>query len=249
MNAPTRHVVVVGGTGGIGRAIALRFATGGCTVHLLGRKLATVTEAAEEIAKESGANIVPAECDIERPESIVNTFAAIPRIDVLVNAAGSIPRKSLLETTPEDWRSGWLGKVFGAVDTSRVACKRMRETGGGVIVNIIGIAGVKLNPKSIMTTTANATLISFTEALGAESVDWGVRVVGINPGMTATPRVAEMAAGRGGDAYAKLLADLPFKRMAGADEIAECTWFLASEHARYISGTVIDVDGGTRWRV
>lgn len=248
MSSDSRHVVVLGGAGGIGRAIALRFAKGGCTVYLMGRNTAGLSDAASSIAEETGAVVVPIECDIQNPGSIAQAFSAVPRIDVLANAAGSIPRKSLLETTPEDWRGAWSGKVLGAVETSRVACARMRDTGGGVIVHIIGVAGIKLNPKSIMTSTANAALISFTEALGAQSVDWNVRVVGINPGMTATPRVADMVAGNGDEAYKKLLADLPFKRMAEASEIAECTWFLTSEHAQYISGTVIDVDGGTRWR-
>ena len=248
MNATTRHVVVVGGAGGIGRAISKRFAQGGCTVHLLGRNLARMAEAAHAVAGDTGSTVLPVECDLAQPQALAQAFAALPRIDVLVNAAGSIPRKPLLETRPEDWRGPWSDKVLGAVETSRLACERMREAGGGVIVNIIGTAGVRLNPKTIMTTTANAALIAFTQALGAQSVDWDVRVVGINPGLTATPRTEDLAAGRGGDSYKALLDDLPFRRMAKAQEIAECAWFLASETAQYISGTVIDVDAGARWR-
>ena len=67
-------------------------------------------------------------------------------------------------------------------------------------------------------------------------------------GLTETPRTADIAAGTGGDSYKSMLKDLPFQRMAQAREIADCAWFLASEAARYISGTVIDVDGGVRWR-
>jgi NAD(P)-dependent dehydrogenase (short-subunit alcohol dehydrogenase family) len=207
-----------------------------------------MVEAARAITAETGATVLPRVCDVALPESIARAFADLPRIDVLVNAAGSIPRKSLLESTPEDWRGPWLGKVLGAVESSRLACARMSASGGGVIVHIIGTAGVKLNPKTILTSTANATLIAFTQALGAQSVDWNVRVVGINPGMTATPRTEDLLAGRGGDAYQAALSDLPFKRMAKAQEIAECAWFLASASAQYISGTVIDVDAGARWR-
>jgi 3-oxoacyl-[acyl-carrier protein] reductase len=243
-----RHVAVVGGAGGIGRAIAKRFAQGGCAVHLLGRDLAKVTQAARAMAEETGSMVVPAECDLGQPQSVARALSALPRIDVLVNAAGSIARKPLLDTRPEDWRGAWSDKVLGAVETSRLACERMREAGGGVIVNVIGTAGVRLNPKTIMTTTANAALIAFTQALGAQSVDWNVRVVGINPGLTATPRTEDLAAGRGGDSYKAMLADLPFQRMAKAQEIAECAWFLASESAQYISGTVIDIDAGARWR-
>jgi len=249
MNIEKRHVVVLGGAGGIGRAVATRFAQAGCTVHLLGRNLSTLTQAASEIAEQTHATLLPLHCDLEQPASTAQAFAGLPSIDVLVNAAGSIPRKSLHETLPKDWLGSWSGKVLGAIETSRLACERMRQAEGGVIVNIIGIAGVKFNPKSIMTTTANAALIAFTEALGAQSVDWNIRVVGINPGLTATPRTEELAAGRGGEAYKAALKDMPFKRMAKAQEIAECAWFLASESAQYISGTVIDVDGGSRWRI
>jgi len=96
-----------------------------------------------------------------------------------------------------------------------------------------------------MTSTANATLIAFTQALGAQSVDWNVRVVGVNPGLTETPRTANLSI----DAYAQLLENLPMKRMAQPQEIAACVRFLASPEAAYISGTVIDVDAGARWRV
>ena len=75
-----------------------------------------------------------------------------------------------------------------------------------------------------------------------------MRVVGINPGLTQTPRTQDLAAGRGGDSDKSQIADLPFQRMAKAEELADCAWFLASDEARYISGTVIDVDGGARWR-
>lgn len=247
MSADARHVVVVGGAGGIGRAIAARFAQGGCTLYLLGRDEASL----QALASGMGGGVAPVtgvRCDLADPASMEQAFASIPYIDVLINAAGSIARKPLLETRAADWRGAWVDKVLGAVETSRLACDRMRGTGGGVIVNIIGTAGVRLNAKTIMTTTANAALIAFTQALGAQSVDWSVRVVGINPGLTATPRTQDLAAGRGGDSYKAQLADLPFQRMAKAQEIADCAWFLASDEARYISGTVIDVDGGARWR-
>jgi 3-oxoacyl-[acyl-carrier protein] reductase len=245
-----RHIVVLGGAGGIGRAIAMRFARQpGASVYLLGRNADNLLQVSAAIARDSGASVVPVACDLADPDAVAQALAGVPRIDVLVNAAGSIPRKSLLESQPDDWRGAWSDKVLGAIETCRLACERMRQSGGGVIINIIGVSGVRLNAKSIMTTTANAALIAFTQALGAQSVDWNVRVVGINPGLTATARTADLSNGQGGDAYAKQLLDLPFKRMGYAQEIADCAWFLASDGAQYISGTVIDVDGGARWRV
>lgn len=249
MNSAKRHVAVIGAAGGLGQALAQRFAAGGCAVYLLGRDLTRLTEIGRDITAKTGAPTFPVECHLDNGDSLARALTAPPRIDVLINAAGSIPRRALLESQPQEWRGVWSDKVLGSIEACRLACERMRQAGGGVIVNIIGTAGVRPNPKTIMTVTANAALIALTQALGAQSVDWSVRVVGINPGLTATPRTADLAAGKGREAYQALLQDLPFKRMARADEIAECAWFLASDSAAYISGTVIDVDAGARWRV
>ena len=249
MSSFQRHAVVLGATGGIGRAVAQRFAQGGYHVHLLGRDPARLGQVRDEITAGTDGRADVVECHVSDPESIAKALAVPPRIDLLVNAAGSVPRRSLLESTTQEWRGPWVDKVLGSIAACRHACERMQETGGGVIVNIIGTAGVRPNPRTILTVTSNASLIAFTQALGGQSIDWGVRVVGINPGLTDTPRTKDLAAGRGADAYQALLRDLPLQRMARAEEIADCAWFLASDQAAYISGTVIDVDGGARWRV
>lgn len=256
-----RHVVITGATGGIGMAIAQRFAAGGDTVHLLGRDAGKLAALAGELRGElrgSGAQCETYVCDIGDAASLAAAMAQIPQVDVLVNSAGSIPRLSLQQSQPSDWRGSWSDKVLGCIEATRLACDRMQGTGdgrGGVVVNIIGTAGFRPNPKSVMTTTANAALIAFTQAAGASSVDGNVRIVGINPGLTATPRTqgqagagaASGAAGAQG-AYAQALANLPYGRMAHASEVADAAWFLASPQAAYISGTVIDVDAGARWR-
>lgn len=248
MKGDARHAVVIGGAGGIGQAVALRLAQDGCNLSLLGRDAERLAHAAQGITQSTGRSVQTLRCDLNDLPSLHQVFAQIARVDVLVNAAGSIARKALHETGPQDWQGDWSAKVLGAIETSRLASEKMRSAGGGVIVQIIGISGVKLNPKTILTTTANAALIAFTEAFGAQSVDWNVRVVGINPGLTETPRTADLRAGQGSDAYQAALANLPLQRMARAEEIADCAAFLASDRARYISGTVIDIDAGTRWR-
>jgi NAD(P)-dependent dehydrogenase (short-subunit alcohol dehydrogenase family) len=246
-----RHVAITGATGGIGMAIARRFSAGGDVLHLLGRDATRLNALAEQL----GAEVRTHTCDIGDAASLAATMAQLERLDVLVNSAGSIPRLSLAQTRPSDWRGSWSDKVLGTIEATRLACARMQETGGGVVVNIIGTAGVRPNPKSLMGTTANAALIAFTQAAGALSVDHNVRIVGINPGLTATPRTqggaSHSATGAAGaqEAFAQALANLPYGRMADASEVAEAAWFLASSSAAYISGTVIDVDAGARWRV
>lgn len=247
-----RHVVVTGGAGGIGRAFAQRFAADGCRVTLVGREEGRLAEVAASLRQAGAAAIGQEACDLGDPQSVQACFERLGPLQVLVNAAGAIPGRSLLDSTPQEWHGSWSDKVLGTIEATRLACRAMREGGGGVVLSIIGTAGVRPNPKTILTVTANAALIAFTQALGAESVDWNVRVVGINPGLTETPRTAGLlravAAGKDVGAYGPVVRNLPFGRMASVAELAECGAFLASPAAAYISGTVVDVDAGARWR-
>ncbi len=113
---------------------------------------------------------------------------AFPEVDIVVNSAGAIPRGGLLDVDPGALREGFEGKLMGTVALCRAFYRRMRERRRGVILNIIGISGLRPNPKSIGTSSANAALIALTQALGAESVDHGVRVLGVNPGLVRTGR-------------------------------------------------------------
>ena len=134
---------------------------------------------------------------------------------------------------------------------SRALYPHMIKRKYGVIINIIGIAGEKLNPNSIGTSVANAALIAFTKAFGAESVDHGVRVLGINPGLIHTGRTDNLLHPKtevDRQAYAKVMANLPYGRMGKPEEVASLAVFLASDAAKYISGDVISVDAGTRFR-
>lgn len=251
-----RHVAITGATGGIGMAIAQRFAAGGDTLHLLGRDSDRLAKLAAMLLA-AGKPCETHVCDVGNEASLSATMEKLPVLDVLINSAGSIPRLSLQESRPSDWRGSWSDKVLGCIEATRLACERMQPDKGGrggVVVNIIGTAGFRPNPKSVMTSTANAALISFTQAAGAASVDQHIRIVGVNPGLTATPRTQGGASGSATGAtgaqiaYAQAFANLPYGRMAHASEVAEAVWFLASPEASYISGTVIDVDAGARWR-
>jgi 3-oxoacyl-[acyl-carrier protein] reductase len=130
----------------------------------------------------------------------------------------------------------------------------MKARGEGVIVNIIGLAGAKPDANYIAGSAGNAGLIQFTQALGGHAPADGLRVVGINPSLTSTERalgILDFKAKRNAgdpDFRATFLKSLPFGRMAAPEEIADLATFLASPRAGYISGAVIDVDGGTRWR-
>jgi NAD(P)-dependent dehydrogenase (short-subunit alcohol dehydrogenase family) len=130
----------------------------------------------------------------------------------------------------------------------------MEARGTGVILNIIGMAGRAPRADYICGAAGNAALIAFTNALGARSVDHGVRVLGINPAGTRTERYETLARARAksrfGDEsrWRELLTNLPFGRPAEPAEIADLAVYLASARASYLSGTVVDADGGGQFR-
>ncbi|MGQ2995866.1 short-chain dehydrogenase/reductase [Variovorax sp.] len=244
-----RTALVTGGSKGIGFACAKALAAEGCHVRLVARDKAALVEARDALRAAHDVSVEIFEADLSRlSDSLL--VDAFPEVDIVVNSAGAIPRGGLLDVDPGALREGFEGKLMGTVALCRAFYRRMRERRRGVILNIIGISGLRPNPKSIGTSSANAALIALTQALGAESVDHGVRVLGVNPGLVRTGRTASLlnptqAADK---AYDALLASLPFGRMAEPAEVADLVSFLVSERASYLSGEVISIDGGSRFR-
>ncbi|PLC52146.1 short-chain dehydrogenase [Pollutimonas nitritireducens] len=253
MNSNLRGKValITGGSKGIGFAIAQALASHGCALRLVGRDMASLEEAQRAITKEHAVEVLLRSEDLSLPERATALGEAFPETDILVNCAGAIARGSLMEIDPDMFRTSFNGKVMSTIMLSRALYPHMCQRKAGVILNIIGIAGEKLNPKSIGTTTANAALIAFTKALGAESVDYGVRVVGINPGLIRTGRTAGLLnpiSEQDRAAYSTLLKNLPYGRMGEPHEVADVAVFLISDAAKYISGEVVSVDAGSRYR-
>ncbi|MGB3289307.1 MAG: short-chain dehydrogenase/reductase [Burkholderiaceae bacterium] len=246
-----KNALITGGSKGIGFAIAQALASKGCSLRLLARDAAGLEKAKQEIQKAYPVDVVVRAEDLSKPDSASAVGAAFPETDILVNCAGAIKRGGLTDLDLEAFRTAFDGKVMSTITLTHAIYPHMCNRKSGVIINIIGIAGERLNPKSIGTTTANAALIAFTKALGAESVDHGVRVVGINPGLIRTDRTAGLLtptteADR--TAYAALVKNLPYGRMGEPSEVADAALFLASDSAKYISGEVLSVDAGSRFR-
>jgi 3-oxoacyl-[acyl-carrier protein] reductase len=169
-----------------------------------------------------------------------------------VNNAGSAPAGDLIDTTDKAWREAWDLKVFGYINLTRSILRAMQTRRTGVIVNVVGYAGERLFARYIMGATGNAALMAFSRSVGSQAPDFGVRVVAVNPGYTATDRAESMlrkiaenkfgSAERWRDVEREL--NLPFGRMGKPREVADVVTFLVSPRASYISGTVVTVDGG-----
>lgn len=253
-----KKVLVTGASEGIGLACAHGFAAEGARVHIASRSEAALRTASDDIVRKHKTNVSVHPLDLGVTKNVVALGQACGDVDILVNNAGAIPRGSLTQIDDEKWRHAWDLKVFGYVNLTREIYKRMRVRGSGVIVNVIGVAGERHRSDAIAGTSGNAALMAFTRALGSESVDYGIRVVGVNPARTETERqniqFEKKAEELFGDAsrwkeiQAKVAETLPFKRFGRPSEVADLVVFLASARASYISGTIVTIDCGQSLR-
>lgn len=247
-----QRVLVTGASKGIGAACAKTFLSEGCSVTLVSRDATRLEATRAELASLGAVDVFAA--DLSRAEERARVHAAHPDVDILVNNAGAIPGGGLLDLTMERWAEAWSLKVFGYVHMTQMYLGRMKERKAGTIVNIIGTAGRSPRYDYVCGATGNAALMAFTGAVGGQSVDWGVRVFGINPAATRTDRIVPLYKARAKAAFGdenrweELMAGLPLGRMIEADEIANAAAFLASSACGYVSGTVLDVDGGGHYR-
>ncbi len=254
LNLKGRTALITGASRGIGESIAKVLASEGANLILTATDTTKLGQLAADLKKAYGVQIETHGFDLSKHENVKALADAAGHCDILVNNAGAIPRGSLYEVTPEAWRRGWDLKVFGYIDLTRYILPRMTERKNGVIINIIGMAAERAEPKYIATCCGNAALVMFTQCIGGESMRDGVRVVGINPGpimsdrhRRGAERVAELELGSK-DRWLDLYKRFPIGRPGRVEEVADVVAFLASDHASYISGEIIRIDAGLKVR-
>ena len=246
-----KTALITGASRGIGRAIADALAREGCHLILVSRSEADLAAARDEIiAAAPDINVRICAADLRELKAIASIVREFREVDILVNNAGAIPHGGLLDVEDNAWLDGWQLKVFGHIRMTRGLYASMKSRGGGVIINVIGYAGERLLATYIAGSSGNAALIAFTKAVGAVSPADGIRVVGVNPGPILTERLQKRLEKRAGEElgaasrWPELTRDFPFGRAGMPAEVADTVAFLASARAGYITGTVINVDGG-----
>jgi NAD(P)-dependent dehydrogenase (short-subunit alcohol dehydrogenase family) len=250
-----KSILVTGGSRGIGFETALAFAREGAEIVLASRSAESLAKASEKIHAETGTRCEVFAGDLGTQEDRDRLAGAHSDIDILVNNAGAIPGGGLADISMARWHEAWALKVFGYIHLSQLYLAQMKERQSGVIVNIIGMGGRAVRPDYICGAAGNAALIGFTNALGAETPSYGVRVFGINPSPTLTDRVVGLyksrAASKFGDEsrWKELLDEstMPFGRLKKPEEVGALAAMLCSPSVEYLSGTVIDMDGGGQW--
>jgi NAD(P)-dependent dehydrogenase (short-subunit alcohol dehydrogenase family) len=245
-----RTALITGGSKGIGLAIAKSLAAEGCHVHLAARTASELDKVADEMRTRHSVEVTTHPADLSDSAQVKTIAAACRDIDILVNSAGGIPRGTLIEIGEETWRRAWDLKVFGCINLTREIYRGMCQRGKGVIINIAGLSGDRPDANYIAGTSANAALIMFSRSLGGDSIRHGVRVVAVNPGPVETEKhirdTERLAQERYGDKarWRDVMSGLPMKRAALPEEVSSMVTFLASDHASYISGSAVTIDGG-----
>src|SRR5688572_316442 len=249
-----RTALVTGGSRGLGFGTAQLLAAEGCHLHLASRSAADLESARSKITDAHDVNVTCHPMDLGSSENATRLARACAAIDILINNAGAIPQGTVSTVDEKTWREAWDLKVFGFVNLTREIYPAMCERRRGVIVNVIGTAGERPVANYIAGSMGNASLMALTRALGAESPDYGVRVVGVNPGGTETDRQVVRLRARAekelgsAERWRELTKGFPFGRLGTVNEVANMVVFLCSDLSSYTSGTVITVDGGASAR-
>ena len=250
LNLRNKTVLITGGSKGIGLACAKEFAAEGCNLHLVSRTKEDLENAKKEIEAEHGVQIMIHVFDLSDSKNVDQLVKNCPKIDILVNNAGAIPAGDIQAVEEDRWRAAWDLKVFGYINMTRRYYPIMRDAGGGVIMNIIGLAGVRVDRNYIAGSAGNASIIGFTHAMGAHALDEGMRVLGVCPGAVQTGRITTMLKTRAKDEkgdenrWQDYFSGMPLNRPALVEEVADVVVFLCSERASWLTGTTINLDGG-----
>jgi 3-oxoacyl-[acyl-carrier protein] reductase len=250
LNLRGRTALITGASKGIGRASAECLAAEGVNLILVARTQADLDAVREDITTRHNVSVQVHACDLSDSRTVDRLATDHPDIDILVNNAGAIPGGDLQAIDEQRWRDAWDLKVFGYINMCRRFYAEMKSRGHGVIINILGMAGEKMDRGYIAGSTGNAALMAFTKALGGSAGDDGLRVVGINPGAIATDRLITLMESRAKDRFGdetrwqELMQPLPMGRAGTPHEIAVMVALLASDLSAYTTGTIITIDGG-----
>jgi 3-oxoacyl-[acyl-carrier protein] reductase len=250
-----RVALVCGSSRGLGRAIAAALVEAGCRVALNARNADALRQTADALRRHATTDVAAFPADVSVPAQATGLVEHVRRelgaVDILVCNAGGPPAAPFGDTPAEHWQAALELNLLSTVHLCRAAVPLMRRRGWGRIVCLTSVAAKQPLPGLILSSTARAGVLGFAKSLADEVAAAGITVNVVCPGYMRTERVEELAATRAAqsgrrpqDVLAETVGNIPLGRMGEPEELAAAVAFLASEPARYITGAVLQVDGG-----
>jgi NAD(P)-dependent dehydrogenase (short-subunit alcohol dehydrogenase family) len=238
--------VIVGGSGGLGLEIGRTFAREGASIVVLDRTMDICESAVKTLKKDGVTNVIGIQVDVSDPVSVEKAFIDLDResdkYDVLVNCAGVREVKNVFDLDPKEWQKVIAINLSGPFYCAREAAKRMRNTGGGAIVNIASVAaliGITHRPAY---TASKHGIIGLTKNLAKDLASYNIRVNAVAPGTVRTPMTeayySDEAFVHGMDQV------VPLGSKGNVSDVANAVLFFSSAMSAFVTGTVLPVDGG-----
>ena len=241
--------IITGGSDGLGRATARRFASEGAKVVICARREEHLMQAAEDLRKETNGSVMGMKADVCKAEDctklIDQTVEEFGGIDILINNAGKSAASGLEALSDEAWQEDLDLKLMGAIRMCRGAVPHMRKMGGGSIVNATTGAGKAPGSLALPTSVSRAAGNNLTKSLANELAKDKIRVNAVCIGLIKSAQW-ERRSEKGSleELYTELGNKVPLGRVGEAEEYADLVAFLCSARGAYITGTAINLDGG-----
>jgi len=236
--------IVTGASRGIGRAIALKLGSLGCHVAFSYRSQEAQAKEVEEELKKLGVKARASRVDIQDFEKVKEWIKGVKeefgRLDILINNAGIVIDKPLMTMTQEDWKGVIDTNLTGMFNAAKACVMGFMKQKHGNIVNISSVSGIIGLPGQTNYSASKGGMNAFTKALAKEVAGFGVRVNAVAPGFIETEILAHIKE----DKLKEIQEHIPVQRLGKPEDVASCVAFLLSDDANYITGQIIQVDGG-----
>lgn len=251
----SRVAIVAASSQGIGRATAAALAAEGCRVAMCARNRQTLEAAAQEIRKQSGAEVFAQDFDVTDPGAVHSFVDAVAEkfgaVDICVTNAGGPPVKGFLAASIDEWRKAIDANFLSTVYFAREVIPHMQRKRWGRIITLTSISSKQPVADLVLSNASRAAVVGLVKSLANEFGKDGILVNNVGPGYTATDRLKELARARSAsqnksedEIFAAWADDSALKRVGQPSEVADTIVWLASERASYITGHTILVDGG-----
>jgi 3-oxoacyl-[acyl-carrier protein] reductase len=247
--------IVAAASQGLGRAVAERLAHEGMGVAICARNEETLDQAAEEIEGATGAEVLAVPADVRDPEDVERlvsqTVERFGQLDVLVTNAGGPPPGNFFDLSDAQWEEAFRLILMSAVRLCRAAIPHMKGQNWGRIIHITSVSVKQPLNNLLLSNSLRLAVIGLAKSLANELAPFGITVNAVCPGPIATKRLEQLIGAQAhmqgvsvDEARAAWTREIPLGRLGEPEELADLVAFLASDNARFITGTAIQVDGG-----